>query len=100
MNEKTSGSQDPEKQLLSTAKSVASKATGAIDSARSSAHGAVDNVADHASAAIDWTTARINSATEAPNRYLDAGAEYIRERPYVAVGVALAVGYVIGRLRS
>lgn len=100
MNEKTSSSQGPDKQLLSAANSAANKATGAIDSARSSAHGAVDNVADRASAAVDWTATRVNSATEAPNRYLDAGAEYIRERPYVAVGIALAVGYVIGRLRS
>lgn len=96
MNDQASSSQNPERDR----QGVATKAHAAIDSARSSAHGAVDNVADRASAAVGWTAARITSATETPNRYLDAGAEYIRARPYVAVGIALAVGYVVGRVRG
>jgi ElaB/YqjD/DUF883 family membrane-anchored ribosome-binding protein len=29
---------------------------------------------------------------------IEAGAEYIRANPYVAVSVALAVGYIVGRI--
>ena len=100
MNDKGSSSEGGEKQVRDGASTAAAKAASAIDSARSTAHGAVDNVADRASAAVDWTAARISSATDAPNRYVDAGADYIRARPYVAVGIALAVGYVVGRLRG
>lgn len=93
-------SSDSEKQVRGAAHHAAARATSAIDTARSTVHGAVDNVADQAHAAVGWTAARLSSAAESPNRYLDAGAGYIRERPYVAVGIALAVGYVVGRLRS
>jgi len=30
---------------------------------------------------------------------IETGAEYIRSRPYAAVGVALCIGFVIGKLR-
>jgi ElaB/YqjD/DUF883 family membrane-anchored ribosome-binding protein len=100
MNDKAYSSEGAEQQVRGAANNVAAKATGVIDAARSTAHGAVDKVADQASAAVGWTATRLSSATDTPNRYLDAGADYIRHRPYVAVGIALTVGYVVGRLRS
>jgi ElaB/YqjD/DUF883 family membrane-anchored ribosome-binding protein len=100
MNDKPSSNEAMDNQVRGATNAAAAKATSAIDSARSTAHGAVDSAADQASAAVGWTAARLSSAAETPNRYLDAGADYIRERPYVAVGIALAVGYVVGRLRS
>jgi ElaB/YqjD/DUF883 family membrane-anchored ribosome-binding protein len=42
---------------------------------------------------------RVDAVKQGPNDLLNAGAEYIRARPYAAVGVAL-VGYLVGRLRS
>jgi len=30
---------------------------------------------------------------------IETGAEYIRSHPYAAVGVALCIGFVIGKLR-
>ena len=98
MNDKLSRSEEPNN--VGGANNAAAAATGAIDAARSKVHATVDNVADQAAAAVGWTSTRLSSAAEMPNRYLDTGAEYIRERPYVAVGIALAVGYVVGRLRS
>lgn len=100
MNDTPSTNEAGDKQLRGPANAAAARATSAIDSARSSAHGAVDSVADQASAAVGWTAERLSSAAETPNRYLDSGADYIRQRPYVAVGIALGVGYVLGRLRS
>ncbi|HTI47654.1 MAG TPA: hypothetical protein VMB76_13945 [Casimicrobiaceae bacterium] len=100
MNEQPTTSETEDKQVRGAANAAAARATNAIDSARSSAHGAVDNVANQASAAVGWTAARLSSAAETPNRYLDAGADYIRQRPFVAVGIALGVGYVLGRLKS
>ncbi|HLX28167.1 MAG TPA: hypothetical protein VKV24_06755 [Casimicrobiaceae bacterium] len=68
---------------------VAEKATGAITAARDSVHNSVDSVAK-----------RADAVRQGPNDLLEAGAEYIRARPYAAVGFALALGYLVGRLRS
>lgn len=79
---------------------VAEKATDAITSARDSVRDSVDSVAERAEAASRWASERVDAVKKGPNDLLDAGAQYIRARPYAAVGVALALGYLVGRLRS
>jgi ElaB/YqjD/DUF883 family membrane-anchored ribosome-binding protein len=79
---------------------VAEKATGAITSARDSVRDSVDSVAERAEAASRWASQRVDAVKKGPNDLLDAGADYIRARPYAAVGLALALGYLVGRLRS
>ena len=79
---------------------VAEKAAGAITSARDSVRDSVDSVAERAEAASRWASQRVDAVKKGPNDLLDAGAEYIRARPYAAVGLALALGYLVGRLRS
>ena len=77
---------------------VAAKATDAITSARASLHDTVDTVAERANAATKWASDRVGAARQAPIDVIEAGAEYIKARPYAAVAGALAVGYVMGRL--
>jgi ElaB/YqjD/DUF883 family membrane-anchored ribosome-binding protein len=79
---------------------VAEKATGAITSARDSVRDSVESVAERAEAASRWASQRVDAVKKGPNDLLDAGADYIRARPYAAVGLALALGYLVGRLRS
>jgi ElaB/YqjD/DUF883 family membrane-anchored ribosome-binding protein len=79
---------------------VAEKATAAITSARDSVRDSVDSVAERADAAARWASERVDAAKKGPNDLLNAGAERIRARPYAAVGLALAFGYLVGRLRS
>jgi ElaB/YqjD/DUF883 family membrane-anchored ribosome-binding protein len=62
-------------------------------------HSAVDSVGDRAAAASQRGSETVNSAKQAPLDLVESGAEYIRSRPDVAVGAALCVGYVIGKLR-
>jgi len=78
---------------------VAEKATDAIASARDSVRNSLDSVADRADAATRWASERVDAVKQGPNDLLNAGAEYIRARPYTAVGVALALGYLMGRFR-
>jgi ElaB/YqjD/DUF883 family membrane-anchored ribosome-binding protein len=78
---------------------VAERASEAIASASDSIKGAVDSVAERATAATQWASATVDSATRAPSDFLEAGAEYIRARPYVAVGAAFALGYLVAKLR-
>lgn len=78
---------------------VAEKATSAISAARDSMRGSVDSVAERADAASRWASERVDAVKRRPNELLDAGADYIRARPYAAVGFALALGYLVGRIR-
>jgi len=70
------------------------------------AHAATDRVAQKATASdavhnsLDSVAKRADAIRQGPNDLLEAGAEYIRARPYAAVGFALALGYLVGRLRS
>ena len=86
-------------QARSAVDRVADRATGAVNTVKASIHDTVNTVADRASAASQWASESVDSAKRAPTDLLDAGAEYIRARPYAAVGAALAVGYLIGKLR-
>jgi ElaB/YqjD/DUF883 family membrane-anchored ribosome-binding protein len=79
---------------------VAAKATDAITSAKDSIRESVDSVADRADAATRWAAEKVNTVKQRPTDLLDSGADYIRARPYAAVGVALLFGYLVGRLRS
>lgn len=86
-------------QARSAVDRVADRATGAVKTAKASIHEKVDTVADRANAASQWASDKVDAAKQAPTDLLDAGAEYIRARPYAAVGAALAIGYLIGKLR-
>jgi ElaB/YqjD/DUF883 family membrane-anchored ribosome-binding protein len=86
-------------QARSAVDRVAERATGAVNTAKASIHQKVDTVADRANAASQWASDRVDAAKKAPTDALEAGAEYIRARPYAAVGAALALGYLIGKLR-
>ena len=77
---------------------MATKASDAIASMKTSIHDTVDNVANRADAATRWAADKIDAVRQTPSDILEAGAEYIRANPYTAVGVALAVGYLFGRI--
>lgn len=85
-------------QARTAADRLAAKASDAITSARASIHETVDSVAERANAATQWASDKVDAARQAPIDVIEAGAEYIKARPYAAVAVALAVGYVMGRL--
>jgi ElaB/YqjD/DUF883 family membrane-anchored ribosome-binding protein len=59
---------------------IADNATDAITSVRTSIHDTVNSVADRANVATQWTS------------------DKIKARPYTAVAIALAVGYLLGRV--
>ena len=85
-------------QARTAADRVATKATDVITSARASVHETVNTVADRATAATQWASDKVEAARQAPTDVIEAGAQYIKARPYAAVAVAVAVGYLFGRL--
>ncbi len=77
---------------------LAGKARDALNSAKAAVQDRMDSVSERTRTARDWAGDRIGAARDLPYEMADRGADYIRARPYVMVGVALAVGYLVGRL--
>lgn len=80
-----------------TADRIADKASDALASAKSAINDTMNSVADRTNAATDWASEKVDSMKKAPSVLADTGADYIRATPYVAVGVAIAIGYLLGR---
>jgi ElaB/YqjD/DUF883 family membrane-anchored ribosome-binding protein len=88
---------------------AAERAHGLIDQARDGAaataeraarsvHRRIDQAATGATAAADWMAQKTQSYRETPQAMVESACETIRARPLVSVGVALAAGYLIGRI--
>ena len=82
--------------------SAAAKATEnaapAIDRAAQAAHQTIDKVAQAAAPAADWVNQNAEQLKQQQEALLEGCRSYVRDRPLVAVGVAIAAGYLIGRL--
>lgn len=63
-----------------------------------SAHQAVDRLADGAARAVDKLADQRQWISQAPPRALASSRTWIQDKPLETVGIALAVGYVVGRL--
>jgi ElaB/YqjD/DUF883 family membrane-anchored ribosome-binding protein len=74
-------------------------AAATADSAAAAVHRTIDQAADTAAAAADWVSQKANDYTRAPQAALESACETIRARPLMSVGIALAAGYIIGRMR-
>ena len=79
---------------------VVDPARHVIDSMSSSAHDTVDKLAtsaSHTASRFDDQTKRL---TEAPVKAFERSKSWVQEKPLEAVGAALAIGFVLGRLTS
>ena len=69
-----------------------------IDRVAQAAHQTVDRVAQAAVPAADWFTHSAQQLKQQQEELVTTSRGYIRERPLVAVGIALAFGYLVGRI--
>ncbi|MCX7257012.1 MAG: hypothetical protein NTZ64_09805 [Polaromonas sp.] len=81
------------------------KIDGAADSTHeavghlsSTVHKTVDKLADGAARAMDKLSSQHQWIKEAPPRALASSKSWIQDKPLETVGIALAVGYAVGRL--
>lgn len=79
---------------------VAEPARRAVDSASSTAHKAVDKIASSATSTADRFSEQTRRVTEAPEKALEFTKSWVQDKPLEAVGAALALGFIIGRLTS
>ena len=79
---------------------VIDPARHAIDSMSTKAHETVDKLATSAGHTASRFADQTRRLTEAPAKAVDYSKSMILDRPLEAVGIALALGFVLGRLTS
>ncbi len=84
--------------LHDTIEKVADPARAAVDRVSTVAHQTVDKLAMGATRAADRWSDQTRWAMEAPTRALDTSRSWVQDKPLEAVGIALALGFVLGRL--
>ncbi len=79
---------------------VADPARSVVERASSAAHQGVDKLASGASHVADRFADQTRLVSEAPGRALEASKSWVQEKPLEAVGAALALGFILGRLTA
>ena len=77
---------------------AARAARPAVDRLLHGAHVAVDKVSDFAAVAADTVTEKAAQLKDAHARLMTTGREQVREKPAVAVGIAVIAGFLLGRI--
>jgi ElaB/YqjD/DUF883 family membrane-anchored ribosome-binding protein len=80
------------------ARQAADKVTPAIDRVAQAAHDTVDKVAGAAAPAAEWMKQNADQLKQQQDALMESCRGYVRERPLVVLGVAVAAGYLFGRL--
>ncbi len=86
--------------LHSTIDKVADPARSTVDRASAAAHETVDKLASDASHAAERFAGQARCLSEMPGRTLECSRSWVRDRPLEAVGAALALGFLLGRLTA
>ena len=77
---------------------VTDPARQAVDRLATAAHGTVDKLASSATDTADRFSDQTRRVTEAPSKALACSKSWVQEKPLEAVGAALALGFILGRL--
>jgi ElaB/YqjD/DUF883 family membrane-anchored ribosome-binding protein len=78
----------------------ASPARHAVDRFSDAAHETIDKLSSGAAHTAEMFAERAQYVTQGPKRALDESTAWIQEKPLQAVGLALLLGFVVGRLTS
>src|SRR5262245_30442142 len=69
-----------------------------VERMASTAHAAIDTVAGAAADAAYTLGTKGEQLSDAQAKLIEAARDYVRERPIAALGIAVAAGWVLGRL--
>ena len=79
---------------------LAEPARSSVESLSASAHRTVDSLTGGAEQVVDRFSDETRRIAEAPRQALDYSKTCIQDRPLEAVGIALAIGFILGRLTA
>jgi ElaB/YqjD/DUF883 family membrane-anchored ribosome-binding protein len=71
-----------------------------IDRIAESAHGAIDRATQTAADFAERLGERGEELLEMKDDYVETAREYVKENPFMAIGIALAAGYLFGKITS
>ena len=71
---------------------------GILNETTARAHGAVDQVAAAAAPAAQWLEEQSETLSASGEKLLDSTCKYVAAHPLQSLGMALATGYLVGRL--
>jgi len=73
-------------------------ASGSMDRAADTARRGVDRATETAKAGLDWAADQADTLRDRNAAWMNAMTDTVTARPLMAIGVAAAVGYVLGRI--
>ena len=77
---------------------AASKAKPAIERVAAKAHQAVDKAVGAAGPTADWLAAQGENLNAAQKKLVEGSSTYVSANPLKAIGMALALGFLISRI--
>ena len=84
--------------LHSTIDKVTDPALGSVNRLASAAHQTVDKLASSAGHVAEKFADEARRVKQAPSQAVDYSKSWVQDRPLEAVGAALAIGFLLGRL--
>jgi len=77
---------------------VSEPALNTVERLSTAAHETVDKIAATASHAADRFSDQTRFVSEAPHKALECSRSWVQDKPLEAIGAALAIGFILGRL--
>jgi ElaB/YqjD/DUF883 family membrane-anchored ribosome-binding protein len=77
---------------------AAQTASSGMDRMTDTARRTVDSAAESAKAGLDWASDKASALRERNMALIDTVTDQVTARPIVAIGVACAIGYLLGRM--
>ena len=81
----------------SAATPTATDTSATVDRIASSAHQTVDRIASVANSAASQLNVKAEDLMAAKNRWAESCTAYVKENPFVALGIAVAAGFLLSR---
>jgi len=80
--------------------STVDKARSTMENLSGAAHDSIDRLASSATHTADRFADQTRRLTEAPAKAMEYSRTWVQDKPLEAVGVALALGFILGRLTA
>ena len=77
---------------------AAQTASSGMDRVTDGARRGVDTAAESAKAGLEWATEKASALRDRNAALMNTVTDTVTQRPLMAIGIAAAVGYVLGRL--
>ena len=86
--------------MASTTTSTTGTQKQQIDRLADSAHGAIDRATQTASQVAERFNEKSDELWAMKDDYIESARGYVKENPLMALGIALAAGYLFGKITS